>query len=84
MMKGTDRAISTFTTDGYCSETAAGKTQWHYENIAHIAEDKNYFVFVFDKRYAQVYAKQGMDGGTVDEFRAFIAEMTGKEVQVIK
>ena len=84
MMKGTDRAVSTFTEGGYCSETAAGKTEWRYENIAHIAEDAHYFIFVFDKRYAQVYAKQGMGGGTVEEFRDFIVRMTGKEIQYIR
>lgn len=83
MMAGTGRAASTFTESGYCSETAAGKTQWRYENIVHIAEDKNYFIFVFDKRYAQVYAKQGMAGGTVEEFRAFICAKTGKEVVML-
>jgi hypothetical protein len=84
MMKGTDRAVSTFTEGGYCSETAAGKTEWRYENIAHLAEDANYFIFLFDQRYAQVYAKQGMGGGTVEEFRDFIARMTGKELQYIR
>lgn len=84
MMVGTDRATSVFTEESYSSETAAGKTQWPYENIREIAEDKNYFVFIFDKRYAQVYAKQGMTGGTEEEFRAFITEKTGKEVQSIK
>ena len=84
MMPGTDRAVSTFTQSGYCSETAAGKTEWHYDNIQCIAEDKDYFIFVFDKRYAQVYAKGAMTGGTVEEFRTFIARVTGKEVQRIK
>lgn len=84
MMKGTDRAVSTFTEGGYCSETAAGKTEWRYENIAHLAEDANYFIFVFDQRYAQVHAKQGMGGGTVEEFRDFIVRMTGKEIQHIR
>ena len=83
MMAGTGRAVSTFTKSSYCSETAAGKTEWRYENIAHIAEDTNYFVFVFDKRYAQVYAKQGMGGGTVEAFRDFLRQRTGKEIQPI-
>ena len=83
MMPGTDRAVSTFTEDGYCSETAAGKTEWNYANIQCIAEEKDYFVFAFDKRYAQVYAKDGMTGGTVEEFRGFITRATGNEIQTI-
>lgn len=84
MLAGTDRAVSTFTQEGYCSESAMGKTEWRYENILQLAEDKDYFIFVFDKSHAQVYAKEGMTGGTAEEFRAFIGEKTGKEVQAIK
>ena len=84
MMAGTDRAVCTFTQDGYCSESAIGRTEWRYENILHIAEDKDYFIFIFDKNHAQVYAKQDMTGGTAEEFRAFLAHMTGKQVQYIK
>ena len=83
MMPGTDRAASVFAEESYRSETAAGKTQWRYDTIRHIAEEKNYFVFVFDPRYAQVYDKRTLRGGTVDEFRDFIGQKTGKEVQWI-
>ena len=60
-----------------------GRTEWHYENIEVVAENRDYFIFVFDKRYAQVYAKQGMMGGTAEEFRTFITDMTGKEIKMI-
>lgn len=80
MMAGTDRASSIFTEEYYCSDTAAGTTQWRYDTIREIAEDKNYFVFVFDQRYAQVYDKRTLIGGSVEEFRAFISDTIGKEV----
>lgn len=83
MLAGTDRAVTTFTEEGYCSETTMGKTEWRYENIAHVAEDADYFIFVFDKRYAQVYAKRGMTGGTAEDFRAFLREKSGKEIAMI-
>ena len=83
MLEGTDHAVSLFTPNGYTSETGMGNTEWRYENIKAIAEDGNYFIFVFDKRHAQVYAKQGLKGGTAEEFRSFIADVTGIEVQVI-
>ena len=83
MMAGTNHAVSTFTQDSYCSETAAGKTEWRYENIQQIAEDKNYFIFIFDQRYAQVYDKRTLTGGNEEEFRRFIAERTGQEIQRI-
>lgn len=83
MMPGTDRAKSVFGEEDYCSETAAGRTQWRYDAIAHIAEDKDFFVLVFDRRYAQVYDKGTLNGGSVEEFRAFIGQKTGREVQLI-
>ena len=83
MMPGTKRATGIFTQDNYCTETAAGTTQWRYENIQDIAEDKHYFIFVFDKRYAQVYDKRTLSGGTEDEFRRFLIQRTGLKVQSI-
>ena len=83
MLAGTDRASATFTEDSYCTESAAGKTEWYYENIRYIAEDKDSFIFVFDKRHAQVYAKRGMTGGGVEEFRGFLTQKTRKEIQNI-
>ena len=81
MLPGTERAVSIFAESTYCSETAAGKTEWNYANIQCVAEDKDYFIFVFDQRYAQVYAKNGMAGGSVEEFRSFITRVTGKDIQ---
>ena len=83
MMPGTDRATSIFGEESYSSETAAGKTQWRYDNIREIAENSSYFVFVFDQRYAQVYDKRTMSGGTEEEFRDFIRSRTGKEIKRI-
>jgi len=80
MMTGTDRATSVFTEENYCAETAAGKTQWRYDTVRQIAEDKNYFIFVFDQRYAQVYDKRTLAGGSEEEFRDFISRKTDKEV----
>lgn len=83
MMPGTDRAVSVFVQDSYSSETDAGKTQWRYDNIRELAEDANYFIFIFDRRYAQVYDKRTLAGGTVEDFRAFIIERTQKPLQFI-
>lgn len=83
MLAGTDRVTGVFTEENYCSETAAGKTQWRYDTIRHIAEDNNYFIFVFDQRYAQVYDKRTLSGGSVEVFCDFIRQKTGKEVQWI-
>ena len=48
-----------------------------------LAETKDYFVFVFGQNHAQIYSKKSITGGTVDEFRQFIANATGKEIQKV-
>ncbi len=80
MMAGTDFATAVFNEEKYISTTEAGKTEWKYENIEVMAENPDYFIFVFDMRYAQVYDKRRMTGGSVEEFRAFLSGKTGKEI----
>ncbi len=80
MMAGTDFATVVFHEEKYISTTEAGKTEWKYENIEVMAENPDYFIFVFDMRYAQVYDKRRMTGGSVEEFRAFLSGKTGKEI----
>ncbi len=82
MLAGTSKAKATFNEDNYISETAVGKTEFGYGNIALIAENKDYFAFILDKRYAQIYDKNNMSGGTIDEFRKFITDKTGKKTKV--
>ena len=43
-----------------------------------------YFVFLFSKNHAQVYAKAGMTGGSPEDFRTFIAAKTGRDVSQVK
>ena len=81
MLKGTERANSTFDTDNldkFTSETEVGKTEFSYDKIALLAETDRYFVFVFSASHAQVYDKNSLSGGTVNEFREFIVQRTQK------
>ena len=80
MLKGTEKATATFCEDCYFSETEMGNTEWQYDKIEIIAETKDYFVFVFSPSHAQLYDKNNLTGGTVDEFRTFIKNRTGKEI----
>lgn len=87
MLKGTEKAISTFNTekpDMFVSETEVGKSEFSYGKITMIAETDRYFVFVFSASHAQVYDKNTLSGGTVNEFRDFITEKTSKTVLPIK
>ncbi len=83
MLKGTESATATFDTekpDVFTSETEVGKTEFSYDKIAMIAETERYFVFVFSASHAQVYDKTSLSGGTVNDFREFIIQVTGKEI----
>ena len=81
MLAGMDKATTVFNDESYTTTTSIGKTEFPYDrNIDLLAEAKDYFVFVFDKSHAQIYDKHALSGGTVEEFRRFISEKTGKEV----
>ena len=84
MLPGTEKSKATFTEEGFHSETEVGKTEWNYDRVLILAETKDYFIFVFSSSHAQVYDKNNLSGGTVDEFRKFICERTGKAMTTIK
>ena len=84
MMPGMERATAVFTPEGFVSTTEIGKTEWNYDKILLVAETKDFFVFIFSHSHAQLYDKAGMEGGTADDFRAFLEGVTGKRVERIK
>ncbi len=81
MLPGLEKAIVTFNEDGYRSETELGSSEFKYGSIMLLAETADYFVFVFSQSHAQVYNKKSIAGGTIEEFRTFIQNATGKEIQ---
>lgn len=52
--------------------------------IVAVAETARYFVFALSSHHTQAYDKRTIRGGSVEDFRAFIAEKTGKLVEKIK
>jgi len=44
---------------------------------------RDYFVFIFSQSHAQVYNKKSIEGGTIEEFREFMKEVTGKEIESV-
>lgn len=87
MLKGTEKATSIFDTeasDTFVSETEIGKSEFSYNKIALLAETDRYFVFVFSASHAQIYDKNNLSGGSVNAFREFITEKTGKPILSVK
>ena len=64
--------------------TSSAEGHWTYDKILVPCEMKDYFVFMMGKQQGQVYDKEGFAEGSVEEFRRFISEKTGKPVQYIK
>ena len=80
MMAGTGTSTADFFPDRYVTTTEVGMTEWHYDKVLLIAETKDAFVFVFDKRYGQIYDKETLEGGSAEEFRHFLETVTQKEI----
>ena len=83
LLPGTEKAVTVFSENGFVSTTDAGKSEWNYDKIERIAETTDFFVFIFNEVYAQLYDKRQLQGGTVEEFRDFIQGKTGKAVEGI-
>ena len=83
MLPGLEKAYVTFKEDSYYSETEIGSSEFKYSAIMSLAETENYFVFIFSQSHAQIYNKKSIEGGTIEEFRAFIKGVTGKEIESV-
>ena len=84
LLPGTEHAAAAFEEDGYTSATGESESRFSYAQIAAVAETEHYFVFALSSRHTQAYDKRNIRGGSVEEFRAFIAEKTGKPIEYIK
>ncbi len=84
LLAGTEKASVLFREKEFVSGTGIGTSIFGYDKIQLIAEDPNFFVFVFSASHAQVYDKAGISGGTVEDFRTFIENVTGTSIQKIR
>lgn len=64
--------------------TAATTSTFHYELIDALAESQDYIILLMKKRYAQPLDKRTLTGGTVEEFKRFLEEKTGKTFRRVK
>lgn len=84
LLPGTEHAVATFEEDGYVSATGVTESRFSYAQIVAVAETARYFVFALSSHHTQAYDKRTIRGGSIEDFRAFIAEKTGKLVENIK
>ena len=83
MLPGLAKSIVTFSEESYYSETELGNSEFKYTNILMLVESSNYFIFIFSQNHAQVYNKNSISGGTIEEFREFIKGVTKLEIHNI-
>ena len=83
-LAGTKEYHVTFGEDSYTVITAATTSTFHYELIDALAESQDYIIFLMKKRYAQPLDKRTLTGGTVEEFKRFLEEKTGKTFRRVK
>ena len=64
--------------------TAATTSTFRYELIDALAESQDYMILLMQKSYVQSLDKRTLTGGTVEEFKRFLEEKTGKTFRCVK
>ena len=84
--KISSQAIGKFSTDFIPDTvvTAATTSTFRYELIDALAESQDYIILLMKKRYVQPLDKRTLTGGTVEEFKRFLKENTGKTFRCVK
>ena len=83
-LAGTKEYHVAFGEDSYTVVTAATTSTFRYELIDALAESQDYIILLMKKRYVQPLDKRTLTGGTVEEFKRFLEEKTGKTFRRMK
>ena len=83
-LAGTKDYHIAFGEESYTVVTAATTSTFRYELIDALAESQDYIILLMKKRYVQPLDKRTLTGGTVEEFKRFLEEKTGKTFRRVK
>ena len=83
-LAGTKDYHIAFGEESYTVVTEVTTSTFRYELIDAMAESQDYIIFLMKKRYAQPLDKRTLTGGTVEEFKRFLEEKTGKTFRHVK
>ena len=83
-LAGTKDYHVVFGEESYTVVTEVTTSAFRYELIDAMAESQDYIIFLMKKRYAQPLDKRTLIGGTVEEFKRFLEEKTGKTFRRMK
>ena len=73
-----------FGEESYIVITEVTTSTFRYELIDAMAESQDYMILLMKKRFAQPLDKRTLTGGTVEEFKRFLEEKTGKTFRRVK
>ena len=82
-MPAPDAADTAFYPDHFLVKTAAAESKWQYDKILALAETGPYLLFIMGKNHALAFEKAALVGGSLPEFRRFLEEQSGQNIQNI-
>ena len=83
-LAGTKDYHIAFGEESYTVVTEVITSTFRYELIDAMAESQDYMILLMKKRFAQPLDKRTLTGGTVEEFKRFLEEKTGKTFRRVK
>ena len=83
-LAGTKDYHVVFGEESYTVVTEVTTSTFRYELIDALAESQDYIILLMKKRYVQPLDKRTLTGGTVEEFKRFLEEKTGKTFRRVK
>lgn len=83
-LAGTKEYHVAFGEESYTVVTEVTTSTFRYELIDAMAESQDYMILLMKKRFAQPLDKRTLTGGTVEEFKQFLEEKTGKTFRRVK
>ena len=83
-LAGTKDYHIVFGEESYTVITEVTTSTFRYELIDALAESQDYIILLMKKRYVQPLDKRTLTGGTVEEFKRFLEEKTGKTFRRVK
>ena len=81
---GCEVSRTVFYPDCYVVTFLGAEAKWQYDKILLPLETRDYFILLLGKANAHALPKAGLEGAAPEQFRAFLAEKTGKPVQRVR
>ena len=81
---GCEVSRTVFHPDCYVVTFLGAEAKWQYDKILLPLETRDYFILLLGKANAHALPKAGLEGAAPEQFRAFLAEKTGKPVQRVR